>query len=81
MTALGLGDIAAFPFIDPPDRRNITDGVELLQELGALDPAEDDPAQAAHPARAASWPSCRSTRGWPGWCSRPTATAASARCW
>src|SRR5882757_255302 len=37
MTALGLGDLAAFPFIDPPDRRNIADGVQLLQELGALD--------------------------------------------
>ncbi len=36
MTAAGLGDIAAFPFIDPPDRRNIADGVNLLQELGAL---------------------------------------------
>jgi ATP-dependent helicase HrpA len=40
MAAIGLGDIAAFPFIDPPDRRNITDGVNLLHELGALDPAE-----------------------------------------
>ncbi len=38
MTALGLGDVAAFPFIDPPDRRNIADGVQLLQELGALSP-------------------------------------------
>ncbi|MDG4831424.1 ATP-dependent RNA helicase HrpA [Solwaraspora sp. WMMD1047] len=37
MTAIGLGDIAAFPFIDPPDRRNVTDGVNLLHELGALD--------------------------------------------
>jgi ATP-dependent helicase HrpA len=37
MIAAGLGDIAAFPFIDPPDRRNINDGVGLLQELGALD--------------------------------------------
>jgi ATP-dependent helicase HrpA len=37
MTALELGDIAAFPFIDPPDRRNITAGVQLLEELGALD--------------------------------------------
>jgi len=37
MTALGLGDIAAFPFIDPPDRRQIADGVALLYELGALD--------------------------------------------
>ncbi|MFG2063036.1 ATP-dependent RNA helicase HrpA [Micromonospora sp. NPDC048871] len=43
MTAIGLGDIAAFPFIDPPDRRNIADGVNLLHELGALDPAETDP--------------------------------------
>ena len=42
MTAIGLGDIAAFPFIDPPDRRNIADGVDLLQELGALDPTETD---------------------------------------
>ncbi len=39
MTALRLGDIAAFPFIDPPDQRNIADGVALLQELGALEPA------------------------------------------
>ncbi|MFU8873751.1 ATP-dependent RNA helicase HrpA [Micromonospora sp. SL4-19] len=44
MTSIGLGDIAAFPFIDPPDRRNITDGVNLLHELGALDPTEPDPA-------------------------------------
>ncbi|TCO56856.1 ATP-dependent RNA helicase HrpA [Actinocrispum wychmicini] len=36
MTAAGLGDIAAFPFIDPPDKRNIADGVNLLHELGAL---------------------------------------------
>ncbi|WP_282106504.1 MULTISPECIES: ATP-dependent RNA helicase HrpA [unclassified Crossiella] len=42
MTSLGLGDLAAFPFIDPPDARNITAGVQLLQELGALDPEQDD---------------------------------------
>jgi ATP-dependent helicase HrpA len=36
MTALGLGDLAAFPFVEPPDRRSIADGVALLQELGAL---------------------------------------------
>ncbi|GIJ27879.1 ATP-dependent helicase [Micromonospora qiuiae] len=45
MTAIGLGDIAAFPFIDPPDRRNITDGVNLLHELGALDVTQTDPAR------------------------------------
>ncbi|MEU6193751.1 ATP-dependent RNA helicase HrpA [Streptomyces sp. NPDC047061] len=43
MTAAGLGDIERFPFIDPPDHRNIRDGVQLLQELGAIDPAEKDP--------------------------------------
>ncbi|MFC7866661.1 ATP-dependent RNA helicase HrpA [Streptomyces murinus] len=43
MTAAGLGDIEKFPFIDPPDHRNIRDGVQLLQELGAIDPAEKDP--------------------------------------
>ena len=36
MTALGLGPIEDFPFIDAPDRRRIRDGVALLHELGAL---------------------------------------------
>ena len=37
MAALGLGDVENFPFLDPPDRRSIRDGVQLLQELGAFD--------------------------------------------
>ncbi len=37
MAALGLGEIEAFGFLDPPDRRQIRDGVALLQELNALD--------------------------------------------
>ncbi len=37
MAALGLGDVAAFPFVDAPDARNIADGVALLEELGALE--------------------------------------------
>lgn len=36
MTSLGLGDIAAFPFVEAPDKRNIQDGVRLLEELGAI---------------------------------------------
>ncbi len=40
MTALGLGDMADFPFIEPPDRRSVRDGVDLLLELGALEPNE-----------------------------------------
>ena len=42
MTAIGLGDVAAFPFLDAPDRRSVSDGVQLLHELGALDPAAKD---------------------------------------
>ena len=38
MAALGLGDIADFPFLDPPDGRQISDGLTLLRELGALAP-------------------------------------------
>ncbi|MEU8269050.1 ATP-dependent RNA helicase HrpA [Sphaerisporangium sp. NPDC049002] len=37
MTSLGLGDIGAFPFVEPPDQRQVKDGVNLLQELGAFD--------------------------------------------
>jgi ATP-dependent helicase HrpA len=39
MSALQLGDMASFPFLDPPDQRSIRDGVQLLQELGAFDSA------------------------------------------
>ncbi|KQX66002.1 ATP-dependent RNA helicase HrpA [Angustibacter sp. Root456] len=42
MTAIGLGDIAAFPFVEPPDRRSVRDGVQLLHELGAIDAEGDD---------------------------------------
>jgi ATP-dependent helicase HrpA len=42
MTALGLGDIAAFPFVEPPDSRQVRDGIALLDELGALLPARAD---------------------------------------
>jgi ATP-dependent helicase HrpA len=37
MAALRLGDIDAFPFVEAPDRRQVRDGVALLEELGALD--------------------------------------------
>src|SRR5436305_4578434 len=40
MTSLGLGDIAAFPFVEPPDRRQVADGIGLLQELGAFDTSD-----------------------------------------
>ncbi len=50
MTSLGLGDVARFPFVDPPDSRQITDGVRLLEELQAFAP-EDETAPAGRGRR------------------------------
>ncbi|MCU1415552.1 MAG: hrpA [Microbacteriaceae bacterium] len=36
MISLGLGDIASFPFLQPPDSRGIKDGLDLLRELNAV---------------------------------------------
>ncbi|MCC6270988.1 MAG: ATP-dependent RNA helicase HrpA [Microbacteriaceae bacterium] len=36
MISLGLGDIAEFPFLQPPDSRGVKDGLDLLTELGAI---------------------------------------------
>jgi ATP-dependent helicase HrpA len=37
MTAARLGEIEKFPFIDPPDHRSIKAGMQLLEELHALE--------------------------------------------
>jgi ATP-dependent helicase HrpA len=37
MAALKLGDVEDFPFIEAPSSRLISDGYQLLQELGAVD--------------------------------------------
>ncbi len=37
MLQMRIGDIRDFPFVDPPDRRLINDGFQLLAELGAVD--------------------------------------------
>ncbi len=44
MAALGLGEVADFGFVDPPDPRAVRDGVQLLEELGALEPAGGAPS-------------------------------------
>ncbi|MCW2801716.1 MAG: hrpA [Aeromicrobium sp.] len=36
MASLDLGEIRDFPFLDPPDSRAVSDGLNLLRELGAL---------------------------------------------
>lgn len=37
MISLGLGDIAEFPFLQPPDSRGVKDGLDLLRELQSID--------------------------------------------
>ena len=37
MKSLALGDVRAFPFVEPPPGRAIADGYDLLAELGAVD--------------------------------------------
>ena len=49
MTAIGLGDVTAFPFVEPPDRAAVRDGYLLLEELGAIEPPEDDGARRLTP--------------------------------
>ncbi|SEP79877.1 ATP-dependent helicase HrpA [Basfia succiniciproducens] len=44
MTALGLDDIEAFPFVDAPDKRHIQDGIKLLEELGAFEWQKSPPS-------------------------------------
>ena len=41
MLSLGMRDVERFPFIDPPDRRHVNDGLRLLRELGAVDEGGD----------------------------------------
>jgi ATP-dependent helicase HrpA len=36
MAALDLGAVVDFPFVDPPDSRQVADGLRLLTELGAI---------------------------------------------
>ena len=42
MTAIGLGDVAAFPFVEPPDAASVRDGYLLLEELAAIGMAAHD---------------------------------------
>jgi ATP-dependent helicase HrpA len=47
MTTLGLGDVSRFPFVDPPDSRQISDGVRLLEELRAFEQPDGTPGEPA----------------------------------
>jgi ATP-dependent helicase HrpA len=43
MISLGLGEIRDFPFVEPPDSRQVADGVRLLEELQCIDARATDP--------------------------------------
>ena len=47
MIALGLGNVADFPFIDRPELKSIRDGFNLLAELGAIEEGETEKAEEA----------------------------------
>ncbi len=49
--SLGLGEVADFPFLDPPAPRAIADGYALLNELGAVDERNELTAIGAELAR------------------------------
>ena len=56
MTALGLGQVADFPFVDPPDPRAVRDGIALLHELGAIEDGRGAPRLTEVGRRLASLP-------------------------
>jgi ATP-dependent helicase HrpA len=41
MKSLHLTDVETFPFVEPPQGRAVADGYQLLQELGAVDDANE----------------------------------------
>ncbi|HSI52460.1 MAG TPA: ATP-dependent RNA helicase HrpA [Ramlibacter sp.] len=51
MKSLHLGSVEDFPFIEAPTRRAIADGYQLLNELGAVDDANELTAMGAELAR------------------------------
>ncbi|MBT2299903.1 ATP-dependent RNA helicase HrpA [Variovorax paradoxus] len=51
MKSLRLGDVERFPFLEAPQRRAIADGYQLLNELGAVDDANELTPMGAELAR------------------------------
>jgi ATP-dependent helicase HrpA len=51
MLSLHLGEIEAFPFIDKPTAKSIRDGIEILLELGAIEPEHKEHRGPTHPWR------------------------------
>ncbi|HOQ52517.1 MAG TPA: ATP-dependent RNA helicase HrpA, partial [Micropruina sp.] len=63
MAQARLGDIARFPFVEPPDAAQIGDGLRLLTELGAIESDRDRGLSLSKPGQAAQGASTSSTNG------------------
>ncbi len=80
MLSLGFGDIAEFPFLTPPDSREVRSAIDLLVELGAVSAGRASARSGtgsapASPGSAATSRGCRSTRASPACSSNPSRRA------
>ena len=80
MTNIGLGDVANFPFLEPPDRASIRDGYPLLEELAAIERDRRDGEQHLTPDRSAARPAADRPAARPDGARIANVTDASARC-
>ncbi len=78
MADLDLGEVSDFPFVDPPDARNVADGIRLLQELGAVTQRRGPPA--AHRRRPQAGPPAAGPAARPDDPRGRASTAAPGRC-
>ena len=65
MHALKLGDIEAFPFVEPPDGRYVRDGQRTLRELGALDRGRRAHRDRPAPVQTTAGSAARDASCWP----------------
>jgi len=63
MLALNLGDIQAFPFIDPPSPKGVRDGIDILLELGAIEAGRKEYINATHAQSERRVPTARKISG------------------
>ena len=80
MTAIGLGDVERFPFVEPPDQAAIRDGYLLLDELGALTEGRIGAPRAADRRRSPAGAAAGRPAPRRGWSSRRLVRGACARC-
>ncbi len=80
MTALGLGDVSALPLRRTARRAGDRRRGRPARGARRVRPGHRRPVAPADAHSASGWPDCRSTPGSAGWCSKPSGSAAPARC-